>query len=131
MGIVERSPKGGRIRVGDAERERAIKLLGEHFAAGRLDVHEYDERCMNASAARFHADLLALFEDLPDPRPASNQSRPGNVPMKSGPGVAVGVGVLAVVLVLAVLLKLPPVIMVLAVAGGCFVMLSRPRGGAK
>ena len=52
--------------MGDAERETAIKALGGHLTAGRLDVGEYDERCAGAAAARFQSDLRALFADLPN-----------------------------------------------------------------
>ncbi|WP_243792073.1 DUF1707 domain-containing protein [Saccharopolyspora gloriosae] len=53
------------LRIGDAERETAITLLGEHLSSGRLDLVEYDERCTRAAAARNKADLNALFTDLP------------------------------------------------------------------
>lgn len=48
-----------------------MRLLGEHFSAGRLDVHEYDERCQQVATARFRSELNALFEDLPEPRPST------------------------------------------------------------
>jgi hypothetical protein len=54
------------IRVGTAEREQAIAALGGHFAAGRIDVGEYEERCGAASTARTQAELAALFDDLPE-----------------------------------------------------------------
>lgn len=53
------------VRIGTAERERAADLLGEHFRAGRLDMHEYDERITAAFAARTQEDLKPLFADLP------------------------------------------------------------------
>lgn len=64
------------LRIGNAERDRAAELLGEHFRAGRLDVVEYDERVSAAYAAHTDADLLPLFTDLPKPKTA-NTSRPG------------------------------------------------------
>jgi hypothetical protein len=93
------------LRVGDPERERAIKLLGEHLTAGRLDVHEYDERCAQAAAARFGADLTALFKDLPSPRlddltasrPADRAPRPG--------GAGLLIGAAAIILVLGIVAK--------------------------
>jgi uncharacterized membrane protein len=36
------------IRIGTAEREQALDLLSEHFAAGRLTVVEFDERSATA-----------------------------------------------------------------------------------
>ena len=35
---------GGPIRIGDKEREDAVKRLGEHYEAGRLTAEEHTER---------------------------------------------------------------------------------------
>lgn len=64
----------GNLRVGDTERDEAARALGDHFAAGRLDREEYDERLEAAFAARTAGELAALFRDLPQPRAA--YSRP-------------------------------------------------------
>ena len=53
------------VRIGTAEREQALELLGEHFAAGRLTLVEFEERSGKASAATTRADLDVLFTDLP------------------------------------------------------------------
>jgi Domain of unknown function (DUF1707) len=53
------------VRIGDAERDRAIATLGDHFAAGRLTADEFDERLDHALKARFNEDLEPLFADLP------------------------------------------------------------------
>jgi len=55
------------IRIGNEEREAAVRALGEHLAQGRLDTHEYEERVAAAYAARTSADLAPLFDDLPQP----------------------------------------------------------------
>lgn len=55
----------GGVRIGDAERERAVSEIGEHFAAGRLTRDELDERLELAWRARTAADLAPLFADLP------------------------------------------------------------------
>jgi len=65
----QRAPQ---VRIGDVERESAVTLLGEHFAAGRLTHEEFDERSTRAYAARTHADLAPLFWDLPALPPASH-----------------------------------------------------------
>ncbi|MBU3065066.1 DUF1707 domain-containing protein [Nocardia sp. NEAU-G5] len=57
------------LRVGTAEREKAAAALGEHFAAGRLEVDEYDERVARAFSAKTTGDLVVLFTDLPRPAP--------------------------------------------------------------
>jgi hypothetical protein len=53
------------MRVGDAEREAAVAELREHFASGRLDQEELNERLSAVFAARTRGDLTALFADLP------------------------------------------------------------------
>ena len=69
--LLQQQISRGSLRVGDAEREEAARALGEHFASGRLDRGEYDERLELAFAARTGSDLAALFRDLPQPRGAS------------------------------------------------------------
>jgi hypothetical protein len=67
--VMHRQPHD--VRIGHAERERAATLLGEHFAAGRLDMAEFDERIQRVYAARTAGELEPLFADLPDTRPAA------------------------------------------------------------
>jgi len=56
---------GYEMRVSDAEREAAASELREHFASGRLDQEELDERLTAVFAAKTRSDLNALFTDLP------------------------------------------------------------------
>lgn len=66
------------VRIGDAERDRAIASLGDHFAAGRLTAEEFDQRMDQALKARFNEDLEPLFADLPrtvEPDAQSNSNR--------------------------------------------------------
>ena len=66
------------VRIGDAERDRAIASLGDHFAAGRLTAEEFDQRMDQALKARFNEDLEPLFADLPrtvEPDVQSNANR--------------------------------------------------------
>jgi MYXO-CTERM domain-containing protein len=56
---------GGRIRIGDKEREYAVQRLGAHYEAGRLTAEEHTERIGEALQAKTEADLAALFADLP------------------------------------------------------------------
>ena len=64
------SPAGGgtysdqHLRVSDAEREAVRGRLAEHFAAGRLDQAEFDDRVGRAMSARTRGDLRGLFADL-------------------------------------------------------------------
>lgn len=79
------SGEGVQVRIGDAERDTAIAMLGDHFAAGRLSREELDERIDRALQARFRRDLDPLFVDLPATRPA------GFAPQgPTAPGGAVG-----------------------------------------
>jgi hypothetical protein len=66
----------GRLRVGDAERDRAAAALGEHFGAGRLDRDEFDARLAAALTARTEADLAVLFADLPGGAPSAPRPAP-------------------------------------------------------
>ncbi|ACU39251.1 DUF1707 domain-containing protein [Actinosynnema pretiosum subsp. pretiosum] len=58
-----------RLRIGTQQREEAISALNEHFAAGRLEIAEYEQRVGAASAAQTVQDLAELFQDLPVPHP--------------------------------------------------------------
>ncbi|WP_328996380.1 DUF1707 domain-containing protein [Kribbella sp. NBC_01245] len=62
------------VRVGDQEREEAVRRLGEHYEAGRLTAEEHTERVGEALKAKTEADLKALFTDLPE------QSSWGGIP---------------------------------------------------
>ncbi len=53
------------IRASDADREAVIERLSRSFAAGRLDVDEFEERVAKACEARTMAELTALIRDLP------------------------------------------------------------------
>ena len=53
------------IRIGTAEREQALNLLSEHFAAGRLTVPEFDERSIAVTNATTRGELDRVFTDLP------------------------------------------------------------------
>ncbi|WP_053175300.1 DUF1707 SHOCT-like domain-containing protein [Nonomuraea sp. SBT364] len=55
----------GDLRIGDAERERTMASLREHFALGRLTHEELDERLDQTLAARTQRDLAKVTEDLP------------------------------------------------------------------
>lgn len=134
-----------KIRVSDTEREDALGKLGEHMSSGRLDIDEYGERTAKVAAAKTRGDVLALFDDLPDPRPTFGQPAPPAVRTpdavapgrtrtlaeRVGPVVVPIVGVLAVV-GLVFLLKAPFLLFVafffLASGGGRWRGHGGPRG---
>jgi hypothetical protein len=63
--IPEEMPEPPDVRVSDAERERAVADLREHFAAGRLTDDELSERVSAAYAARTAGELATVRADLP------------------------------------------------------------------
>jgi hypothetical protein len=71
--------KGNSTRVGSAERDEAVSLLGGHWKAGRLDPAEHELRVARARVAVTQADLDVLFTDLPQPAPVATPAA-GSVP---------------------------------------------------
>ena len=55
------------LRVSDVERNAVAERLSAHYADGRLDQAEFDERVSRAMSAKTRGDLAGLFDDLPDP----------------------------------------------------------------
>jgi len=68
------------LRVGTAERSEVADALSQHFAEGRLDTVEFNERSEQAMTAKTRADLSTLLTDLPghapSPPPPSRRIRP-------------------------------------------------------
>jgi hypothetical protein len=60
---------GRRLRIGNVERNAAMKALDAHLEAGRLGVEEYGDRSAKAAGATTADELEELFSDLPEPRP--------------------------------------------------------------
>jgi Domain of unknown function (DUF1707) len=65
MSTATKGHPSGSLRVSDADRDRAITELSEHYQAGRLTTEEFEDRTGRALQARTTADLAALFTDLP------------------------------------------------------------------
>jgi hypothetical protein len=53
------------MRVSDAERSAMADELSKHYADGRLDEAEFNERLGKAMASKTRADLSGLLVDLP------------------------------------------------------------------
>ena len=53
------------LRVSDQDREQAASEIREHYAAGRLDSAEFEERVQAAYSARTQRELNAISADLP------------------------------------------------------------------
>lgn len=63
---------GSSMRASDADRDRVLAELSQHYQAGRLTADELDERNGRALSARTMGDLEPLLSDLPslhEPRP--------------------------------------------------------------
>src|SRR5215472_9158559 len=54
------------VRVSDAERSEVADILSKHYADGRLDQAEFNERVDRAMKAKTRADFCGLLDDLPD-----------------------------------------------------------------
>ncbi|GAA1277965.1 DUF1707 domain-containing protein [Saccharothrix xinjiangensis] len=119
------------IRIGDAEREHALELLGTHLGEGRLTVDEFGERSARVATARTRGDLYGLFADLPAPRPefarvaplppADRSGRGGQLAPRLTGAVLPAVAVLSVVLF--VLSRFNPLVFLLVPAA--MLLLSR------
>ncbi|GAA0940965.1 DUF1707 domain-containing protein [Actinocorallia libanotica] len=66
------------LRIGDAERTAVTEALQRHYAEGRLDDAELEERLDRALAARTEGDLAEIVRDLPGPQPWRTASRPAS-----------------------------------------------------
>jgi hypothetical protein len=58
-------PTDDTIRASDADREHAVGMLRDGFAAGRLTLAEFDERTTAAFTSRTWGELRELTKDLP------------------------------------------------------------------
>ena len=94
------------IRIGDAERDKAVSDLGEHFAAGRLDREEFDDRADQAMQARFSTDLTRCSPICRRRAGGTHRRRPGR-PAGGPPPWAYAMWLL-------------PVLLIAAVVGGIF-----------
>lgn len=75
------------IRASDADRERVAASLRDHYAAGRLNGDEFNERLDKTYAATTVGELADLQTDLPAPAPPPlpEQAQPaGPVMARSG-----------------------------------------------
>lgn len=53
------------MRVSNAERAEVTDALCKHFADGRLDEGEFNDRAARTAAAKTRADLAPILADLP------------------------------------------------------------------
>ena len=60
-----RFPAQRRSLIGDADRERFVTVLREHYAAGRMDLEELRRRVGVVLAAAYADEAAAALVDLP------------------------------------------------------------------
>jgi Domain of unknown function (DUF1707) len=100
MDSVTQDHPASSLRLSDADRDRAVAELSEHFQAGRLAADELDDRVGRALQARTAADLAPLFADLPGKRPTMTGpgSRPASpAPSRSARAPAVPIAIIVVI----------------------------------
>ena len=76
------------VHAGDADRDAAAAVLGEHFAQGRLTLDELNARLDATLTATTHGELSQAARDLPDLTvflarvsfPRGKRARPGHKP---------------------------------------------------
>jgi hypothetical protein len=106
-----------RLRLSDADRDQAVARLSEHYAVGRLDKDEFDERSDAIWTARTQGDLAPIFADLAPAHPPRPASRPGRF----------AVPFLSVLYVLIALTALTHIPFVLLAFLGCVAVFGRRR----
>ena len=65
LGVIMAAGHQVRMLASVADRDRAIRILQESFAEGRLAMDEFDQRVGLAIVSRDFRELLALTADLP------------------------------------------------------------------
>jgi hypothetical protein len=71
-------PDSPASRFGDADRDRLVAVLREHYALGRFDLDEFSRRAEIVLAAGYAEQAAAALHDLPplDPSAPSPQAGP-------------------------------------------------------
>ena len=80
-------PGGPRPLAADADRERLVALLREHYAVGLFSLDELDRRVGMVLSAQYLDEAAAAVADLPGvsvPRPASGTATPRRVKRRRG-----------------------------------------------
>ena len=67
------------MRISNAERNEIADTLSKHYAEGRLDSNEFDERVGRVMNAKTRGDVAGVLDDLPrlgTPEPPPTRRRP-------------------------------------------------------
>ena len=73
-------------RFGDADRDRLVAVLREHYAQGRFDLDEFSRRAEIVLSAQYADEAAAALHDLPPLGPS------GSGQGTAGPGSGAGTG---------------------------------------
>ena len=68
-----------RLRISHAERNEIADTLSKHYAEGRLDSNEFEERVGRVMNAKTRGDVAGVLDDLPglgSPAPPPRRRRP-------------------------------------------------------
>ena len=65
MDAASSQPAPGDLRVSDADRDRALAALSEHYQAGLAMLEEFEERSEQTLKSKTARELTGLFTDLP------------------------------------------------------------------
>ncbi|HMH89592.1 MAG TPA: DUF1707 domain-containing protein [Streptosporangiaceae bacterium] len=65
-----------RLRASDADRDRAASVLNGAMAEGRLTADEHSDRLDALYAAKTHAEIVPLLDDLPGRTTAASPAKP-------------------------------------------------------
>jgi hypothetical protein len=95
-----RAARPGRLRASHADREQVVSVLKTAFVQGRLAQEELDTRVGQALAARTHAELAVITDDIPAglAAPDAAELPPPLLGVKSGACVTTLAAMLAAVL---------------------------------
>jgi Flp pilus assembly protein TadB len=63
------------MRISNTERNEIADILSKHFAEGRLDSDEFEERVGKVMNAKTRGDLAGLLDDLPRLGPPPREPR--------------------------------------------------------
>ena len=70
--------ENSRLRASDADRDSAAAVINNALAEGRLTAEEHSDRLDTIYAAKTHADLVPVLEDLPQSHGAMQIGRAGS-----------------------------------------------------
>jgi hypothetical protein len=101
----------GDLRVSDADRDRALAALSEHYQAGRLTLEEFEERSEQTLKSKTARELTSLFTDLPTGPGVTTATEQAVAVPEAGPHwpvariIATAAGIAALAIVVSVLAR--------------------------